>query len=118
MLTLLGMIFFASSTDVMANFFSLPLKAVLWFFRIAVIVAPIIAYFVTYKICLEMQDAEGIGKRKRAKVVLAVGDRRVHDGRLRTTSRRRPRGARGGTGARPTSTWCRPSWPPARASAG
>jgi ubiquinol-cytochrome c reductase cytochrome b subunit len=70
MLTLLGMVFFASSTDVLANFFSLPLKTVLWFFRIAVIVAPIIAYFVTYKICLEMQDAEGIGKRKRANVVL------------------------------------------------
>jgi ubiquinol-cytochrome c reductase cytochrome b subunit len=69
-LMLLGMVFFASSTDVLANFFSLPLKAVLWFFRIAVIVAPIIAYFVTYKICLEMQDAEGIGKRKRAKVVM------------------------------------------------
>ena len=33
MLTLLGMTFFASSTDVMANFFELPLKDVLWFFR-------------------------------------------------------------------------------------
>ena len=73
MLTLLGMTFFASSTDVMANFFQLPLKAVLWFFRIAVVVAPIIAYFVTYKICNEMRAAEGIGKRKRALVVDAVG---------------------------------------------
>ena len=69
MLTLLGMTFFASSTDVLANFFELPLKDVLWFFRIAVVVSPIIAYFVAYKICLEMRAAEGIGKRKRALIV-------------------------------------------------
>jgi ubiquinol-cytochrome c reductase cytochrome b subunit len=53
----------------MANFFQLPLKDVLWFFRFAVVIAPIIAYVVTYKICLEMRAAEGIGKRKRALVV-------------------------------------------------
>src|SRR5271167_2260847 len=69
MLMLLGMTFFASSTDVMANFFELPLKGVLWFFRIAVVVAPIIAYFLAYQICLEMRDAEGIGKRKRAVII-------------------------------------------------
>ena len=69
MLTLLGMTFFASSTDVMANFFQLPLKSVLWFFRFAVVLAPIITYFLTYKICLEMRAAEGIGKRKRALIV-------------------------------------------------
>jgi ubiquinol-cytochrome c reductase cytochrome b subunit len=69
MLTLLGMTFFASSTDVMANFFSLPLKSVLWFFRIAIVVAPIIAYFLTFKICHEMRDAEGVGKRKRAVII-------------------------------------------------
>ena len=33
MLTLLFAVFFASSTDVMANFFQLPLIDVLWFFR-------------------------------------------------------------------------------------
>jgi hypothetical protein len=54
---------------VMANFFELPLKGVLWFFRIAVIVAPIIAYFITYKMCNEMRAAEGIGKRKRAVIM-------------------------------------------------
>ncbi len=70
MLTLLFMVFFASSTDVMANFFHISLNAVLWFFRVAVIVAPIIAYFVTYQICNEMRAAEGIGKRKRAQIVI------------------------------------------------
>ncbi len=55
MLTLLFMTFFASSTDVMANFFQVPLVSVLWFFRIAVVVAPIIAEVVAYKICNEMR---------------------------------------------------------------
>jgi len=70
MLSLLFMTFSASSTDVMANFFQVPLKDVLWFFRFAVIIVPIVAYVVTYKICNEMRAAEGIGKRKRAQIVL------------------------------------------------
>ena len=69
MLTLLFAVFFASSTDVMANFFQLPLMDVLWFFRFFVPISPIVAYFLTYKICNEMRAAEGIGKRKRANVV-------------------------------------------------
>jgi len=69
MLTLLGMTFFASSTDVMANFLQLPLIDVLWFFRIAMPITPIIAYVITYKICNEMRHAEGVGKRKRALIV-------------------------------------------------
>lgn len=69
MLTLLFAVFLASSTDVMANFFELPLIDVLWFFRFFVPLSPIVAYFLTYKICHEMIGAEGIGKRKRALVV-------------------------------------------------
>jgi ubiquinol-cytochrome c reductase cytochrome b subunit len=69
MLTLLGMTFFASSTDVLANFFQIPLNWVLWFFRFAVVITPIIAYFLAVQICNEMRAAEGIGKRKRALVV-------------------------------------------------
>ncbi len=65
MVTLMFMVFFASSTDVMANFLDLPLKAVLWFFRVAVFLGPVVAYFLTVKICQEMRSAEGIGKRKR-----------------------------------------------------
>ncbi len=69
MLGLLGTVFFASSTDVMANFFDLPLMGVLWFFRIAVIVVPIVSYFLAYQICNELRQAEGLGKRKRALAV-------------------------------------------------
>jgi ubiquinol-cytochrome c reductase cytochrome b subunit len=70
MLMLLFMVFCASSTDVLANFFHIKLNYVLWFFRFAVVVVPIITYFITYKICQEMRHAEGIGKRKRAAVVM------------------------------------------------
>jgi ubiquinol-cytochrome c reductase cytochrome b subunit len=69
MFALLFTLFAASSTDVMANFFHVSLNATLWFFRIAVIVVPIIAGFVTYQLCREMQGVHGIGKRKRAVVV-------------------------------------------------
>jgi ubiquinol-cytochrome c reductase cytochrome b subunit len=66
---LLFTLFAASSTDVLANFFHVSLNAVLWFFRIAVIVIPIIAGLVTYQLCREMQGVHGIGKRKRAVIV-------------------------------------------------
>jgi len=69
MFSLLFTLHAASSTDVMANFFHFSLNAVLWFFRIAVIVVPIVAYFITYQLCREMQGVGGIGKRKRAVVV-------------------------------------------------
>jgi ubiquinol-cytochrome c reductase cytochrome b subunit len=69
MFALLFTLFAASSTDVMANFFHVSLNATLWFFRIAVIVVPIIAGLVTYQLCREMQGVHGIGKRKRAVIV-------------------------------------------------
>ena len=99
MLTLLCMMFFASSTDVMANFFQLPLNDVLWFFRFAVVVAPIIAYFVTYKICNEMRAAEGIGKRKRAVIVERSATGEYTTDPSAAPARRRHRGARGHPGA-------------------
>jgi ubiquinol-cytochrome c reductase cytochrome b subunit len=69
MLMFYFMLFCASSTDVMANFFNVSLNTVLWTFRVIVFVLPIITYFVTFRICNEMRAAEGIGKRKRAMVV-------------------------------------------------
>ena len=69
MFALLFTLFAASSTDVLANFFHVSLNQVLWFFRIAVIVVPIIAGLVAYQLCREMQGVHGIGKRKRAVIV-------------------------------------------------
>ena len=69
MFALLFTLFAASSTDVLANFFHVSLNQVLWFFRIATVVVPIIAGLVAYQLCREMQGVHGIGKRKRAVVV-------------------------------------------------
>jgi len=69
MIALLFTLFCASSTDVMANFFHVSLNEVIWFFRVAVIVVPIVAALVAYQLCREMQGVHGIGKRKRAVVV-------------------------------------------------
>lgn len=74
MLALLFMLFCASSTDVLANFFHLSLNSVLWAFRILVIVVPVIVGAFTWMICLEMQGVKGIGKRKRPMVVSRTAD--------------------------------------------
>ena len=68
-LALLFTLFAASSTDVLANFFHVSLNEVLWFFRIATVVVPIVVGLVTWRICREMQGVHGMGKRKRALVV-------------------------------------------------
>ncbi|HEY1830409.1 MAG TPA: cytochrome bc complex cytochrome b subunit [Acidimicrobiales bacterium] len=62
-------LFCASSTDVLANYFHVSLNVTLWFFRIATIVIPIIAGFVAYRLCLEMQGVHKVGQRKRAVIV-------------------------------------------------
>jgi len=63
-------LFGASSTDVLANYLSLSLNFVLWSFRVLTIAVPIITYPITYRICIELQHAEGAGKRKRHNIVI------------------------------------------------
>jgi len=65
----LSMLFIASSTDVIANFFHLPLNTVLWSMRILVLLSPFVAYPIAYRICKELQATKGGGKRKTANVV-------------------------------------------------
>jgi ubiquinol-cytochrome c reductase cytochrome b subunit len=68
--TLLAVLFAASSTDVLANYFNVSLNLVLWFFRIAVFVIPVLVGLVTWRICLEMQHGgHGMGQRKRAVIM-------------------------------------------------
>ena len=62
-------LFAASSTDVLANFFHVSLNLVLWFFRFAVILVPIVVGLVTWRICLDMSGVPHIGERKRAVVM-------------------------------------------------
>jgi ubiquinol-cytochrome c reductase cytochrome b subunit len=68
------MLFIASSTDVIANFFHLSLNSVLWAMRILVVISPFIAYPITYKIAKEIQLLKGGGKRKTANVVTRTAE--------------------------------------------
>ena len=57
-------LFFASATDLIANFFHVSLEEVLIAMRILVVLVPLITYPLTYKICKELQHTHGGGKRK------------------------------------------------------
>ncbi|MDE3064742.1 MAG: ubiquinol-cytochrome c reductase cytochrome b subunit [Acidobacteriota bacterium] len=65
----LFIMFVASSTDVLANFFHVSLNTVLWTMRVLVLVTPFIAYPIAYKICKELQGVRGAGRRKTANIV-------------------------------------------------
>ncbi len=69
-LALLFTLFCASATDVLANYFNVSLNSVLWFFRITVIVVPLVVGYATWFLCHEMRQVRGVGKRKRAVIVL------------------------------------------------
>jgi ubiquinol-cytochrome c reductase cytochrome b subunit len=69
MLGLLGMLFIASATDVIANFFHISLNTILIAMRILVVVTPFVCYAVTWKICKELQNLPTAGLRKVANVV-------------------------------------------------
>ena len=68
--SLLAILFIASSTDVLANFFHVSLNTVLIIMRVLTFAVPIIAYPVAYFICVELQAGGSImGKRKIPNVV-------------------------------------------------
>jgi ubiquinol-cytochrome c reductase cytochrome b subunit len=54
-ITLLALLTFAVGEDVVAATISVDLNAIVWFFRIAILVGPPLAYYVTYRICLGLQ---------------------------------------------------------------
>jgi ubiquinol-cytochrome c reductase cytochrome b subunit len=69
MLGLLGTLFVASATDVLANFFKISLNEVLVAMRVLTVIVPFVCYFITYRICKEMQALPEAGKRKVVNIV-------------------------------------------------
>jgi quinol---cytochrome-c reductase cytochrome b subunit len=53
--TFFGVLWLAGGTDIIAKTFGIPLVGVLWFFRIAVIVGPFVAFAVARRIALGLQ---------------------------------------------------------------
>ena len=68
-LALLAMLFVASSTDVIANFFHVSLNTVLLVMRVLVLISPFVAYPIAYRIAKEMHAWHGAGQRKTPNVV-------------------------------------------------
>jgi len=78
MLAFLFMLFVASSTDVLANYFHISLNTMLWIMRVVVILVPLIAYPLTLTLCKELQRAGDSGKRKRPNIVTRSAEGAYH----------------------------------------
>jgi quinol-cytochrome oxidoreductase complex cytochrome b subunit len=50
-----GVLWAAGGNDILATRFSIPLFWTTWFFRFAIFLGPVFAYFVTYRMCLGLQ---------------------------------------------------------------
>jgi ubiquinol-cytochrome c reductase cytochrome b subunit len=57
-LTWVSLIFVAGSADRMYVFLGLSYEAQIWFYRVASLTLPFVAYFVTKRVCLALQEAE------------------------------------------------------------
>ncbi|MGH9070359.1 MAG: cytochrome bc1 complex cytochrome b subunit [Acidimicrobiales bacterium] len=68
-LTFFSVLFIASSTDLLANFFAISLNVVLPVLRYALVIAPFVAGFVTFKICRELSKAPEAGRHKRPSII-------------------------------------------------
>ena len=76
-LHVLFMLFAASSTDVLANFFKISLNEVLWFFRFAVFVIP------THRASSPTRPVREMDGRARHRPAQACGDHQQRPGRVR-----------------------------------
>jgi ubiquinol-cytochrome c reductase cytochrome b subunit len=74
MLSFLGMLFIASSTDVLAKFFNVSLNTVLVAMRSLTVIVPILAFPIAYRICHEIQTLHGGGRRKTPNVVARTAE--------------------------------------------
>ncbi|MCX2970035.1 MULTISPECIES: cytochrome bc1 complex cytochrome b subunit [Streptomyces] len=57
-ITFYGVLLFAGGQDMVAFVFRLPVEGVVWFFRVAVLAGPVLAFFVTKRICLALQESD------------------------------------------------------------
>jgi ubiquinol-cytochrome c reductase cytochrome b subunit len=60
LLTWVSLIFVAGSADRMYVFLGLSYEAQIWFYRIASLVLPFVAYFVTKRVCFALQEADRV----------------------------------------------------------
>jgi ubiquinol-cytochrome c reductase cytochrome b subunit len=58
-------VFLAGASDRVFIFLGVSYVAQIWVYRVAVWVLPVIAYLVTYRVCLELQGLERVRQRRR-----------------------------------------------------
>ncbi len=68
-LTFFSVLFLASATDELANFFVISLNVVLPVLRYTLVILPFITSFVAFRICKELAQVPKAGKRKRASII-------------------------------------------------
>lgn len=81
MLVFYAVLLLAGGDDVLAAYFGLNQHAIVWFFRVALVVAPFVAYAVTWKICRELGRSPIVTSRQRWLYVSRTEDRSfaLHD---------------------------------------
>ena len=62
--TWVALIFFAGSADRVYVFFALDYTAQIWVYRVLVFIVPLIVFFVTRRICRELQDADAVAAER------------------------------------------------------
>jgi ubiquinol-cytochrome c reductase cytochrome b subunit len=67
-LTFLLVLFLAGGSDVLAESFDLSVNAVLWSFRIALIVAPVLTGWTAHRLCSELLARDGLPSGSRIKL--------------------------------------------------
>jgi ubiquinol-cytochrome c reductase cytochrome b subunit len=65
-LTWVSLIFVAGSADRMYVFFGLSYTGQIWFYRVASLVLPVVAYFVTKRVCFALQESERVESEREA----------------------------------------------------
>jgi ubiquinol-cytochrome c reductase cytochrome b subunit len=68
--TFYGVLLLGSATDLLANFFSVSLNAVLWSLRIILVFAPIVTGYLAWWLCKEAQRIPVAGRRPRASIIM------------------------------------------------
>jgi ubiquinol-cytochrome c reductase cytochrome b subunit len=66
LLTWVFVVFVAGSADRVEVLFGIPYGAQIWAYRVLVWVLPLVALFVTHRVCIELQEGEKVERRRQA----------------------------------------------------
>lgn len=64
--TWVAVVFLAGSADRVAVSFSISYESLLWFFRVLVVLLPVLVFFVVKRLCFELQVSDAYERRRRA----------------------------------------------------